>query len=301
MSFFSLAAVILICTIWGAGFAFMKIALQYLPPFLYVGLRFLLTSGCLILYMRLLRVQWRFPRRLLGAMVALILLFYLQQGLIFLGLLYTTAGRMGVILNTQPIITAIAAHWFVKHDRLTWGKAVGLLMAIAGVFFVFRESFTTFNRTILGGDMMALAASISWGIQTIVTKHVVKRVTPSAVILWQSAASMVLFFLTSILLDPDPVPKQPLDAIFWVSTAYLILIATVLSFVWWVYLIRHNNPSQVTSFCFITPVMSVVFAWLLLGERITQDIVAATAMVGAGIFVANFPFPAKGAAPPKHP
>ena len=33
-------------------------------------------------------------------------------------------------------------------------------------------------------------------------------------------------------------------------------------------LIERNNPSQVTSFCFITPVASVLFGWLILGAAV---------------------------------
>ncbi|NOZ20373.1 MAG: DMT family transporter [Planctomycetes bacterium] len=288
MSAFSLVGVVFICIVWGAGFPFMKIGLGYLPPFLYVGIRFSITALCVFLYMRLMRIEWRFGRKMFWWIVALTAFFYVQQGLIFLGLTYTKAGRMGVILNTQPIITAVAAHWFVEHDKLTWAKVAGLLLAIIGVFFVFRQSFTEFNRTMLFGDFLALIAAVSWGSQTIVTKHVVKHVAPSAIIFWQAAISCVLFFLTSACLDPGPIPKQAIDLTFVGVTAYVILVSTVFGFVGWVYLLRHNNPSAVTSFCFITPIASVVFAWLILGEPITSDIIVATGLVGLGIFIANF-------------
>ncbi|MBM4085946.1 MAG: EamA family transporter, partial [Planctomycetes bacterium] len=57
MSPLSLTTVILVCLLWGAGFSFMKVGLQYLPPFLFVGVRFLITAACVALYMRLLRIQ----------------------------------------------------------------------------------------------------------------------------------------------------------------------------------------------------------------------------------------------------
>ena len=246
MSARSLIGVTLICTMWGAGFTFMKIGLDYLPPFLYVGIRFLTTAVCIAVYMKFLRIEWRFPRRMFWWMIVLTIFFYTQQGLIFLGMTYTTPGRMGVILNTQPIITAIAAHWFVKHDDLTWGKAAGLLMAILGVFFVFRESFSYSDRAILFGDLLGLVAAISWGTQTVITKHVVGHVTPSAVIFWQALLSSLLFFLTSLAFESAPIPRQPLDLTFLGVTAYVILISTVLGFVGWV--AKPSEWSTVHSF-----------------------------------------------------
>ena len=108
--------------------------------------------------------------------------------------------------------------------------------------------------------------------------------------LWQAAVCCVLFFLTSLCFETGPIPRRPLDLTFYGATAFIILVATVFSFVVWVYLFEHNNPSQVTSFCFITPVASVISGWLLLGEPISRDIVLGTALVGVGIFIANFQF-----------
>jgi drug/metabolite transporter (DMT)-like permease len=195
---------------------------------------------------------------------------------------------MGVILNTQPIITAIVAHWFVAHDRLTPGKVVGLAMAVFGVFFVFRESFMHVDRRLLFGDMLALLAALGWGVQNIVTKHAVKEVAPAAITAWQSLVSSGLFFVTSLLVESGPIPRQPLDAAFYGSMAYIVFVATVFGFVVWVYLFEHNAPSQVSSFCFTTPIASVAFGWLILGEAISRDIIVAMLLVGFGIFVANF-------------
>ncbi len=288
MSVRSLVGVVLVCVIWGAGFSFMKIGLRYLPPFAYVGMRFLVTACLLALYLRLARIEWRVPREARWRLAVITGLFFLQQGAIFFGLTYTTAGRMGVILNTQPIMTAVLAHWFVAHDRLTWGKLVGLLLAISGVVFVFRESFAESSGLMRIGDLLALLAAVSWGVQNIVTKHVVKVVPPAAITTWQAAIASVLFFATSRLAEPGPVLKRALDPAFFGATAYIVLVATVFGFVAWNYLIHRNAPSRVTSFCFVTPIASVFFGWLLLGESISRDIILATALVGLGIFIANY-------------
>jgi drug/metabolite transporter (DMT)-like permease len=288
MSASSLVGIILVCAIWGAGFSFMKVALRYLPPFLFVGIRFTLTAVGVAVYMRLLGISWRVPRAMVWPMAALIGLLFVQQAAIFFGLTRTTAGRMGVILNTQPIITAVMAHWFVAHDRLTPGKIIGLAMAIFGVFFMFRESFTHFDRHMLIGDLLALLAALNWGVQNIFTKHTVRHVAPAAITAWQSLLSAPLFFLTSLIAEPGPWVKQPLDATFLWATAYIIVIATIFGFVVWVYLFEHNSPSRLTSFCFVTPIASVAFGRLILGEAISRDIVTAMALVGLGIFLANY-------------
>ena len=297
MSGRSVAGVILVCTIWGLGFALMKVGLRYLPPFTYVGLRFVVTGLCVAALMRWSKVNWRVPGRARWKLVAVITMFYLQQGAIFWALTYTTAGRLGVILNTQPIITAVLAHWFVAQDRLTWGKVVGLLMAVSGIFFVFRESFAEANGMMRYGDLLALFAAISWGIQNIVTKHIVDDVPPMSLITWSSLIAGPAFLVTGFVVGTGPLPIQPLDLQFVGATSYIILVSTVFGFVAWVHLIERNPPSRVASFCFVTPIASLFFGWVILGERITTDILVAGGLVAFGIFIANYRFGRNGAEP----
>jgi len=274
--------------IWGLGFALMKVGLRYLPPFLYVGLRFAVSALCLFPLMRAAGVDWRVPKAARWRMAAIAGMLFLQQGAIFWGLTYTTAGRVGVILNTQPIITAALAHWFVPNDRLNAGKVAGLLLAAAGVCLIFRESFAASNEPMRFGDLLALGAAVSWGAQNIVTKRTAGEIRPAAITAWSVVVSSALLLLTSLLLERGPLPLRPLDPAFFGATAYIIFVATVFGFVLWNSLLKRNSPSRVTSFCFITPVASVFFGWLVLGEALTRDILLATALVGAGIFVANY-------------
>ncbi|MBM3497986.1 MAG: DMT family transporter [Armatimonadetes bacterium] len=291
MSTRSVLGVIGVCVIWGLGFALMKVGLRYLPPFLYVGLRFAVSAACLFPLMQAMGVEWRVPPQARWRMAAIAGMLFLQQGAIFWGLTYTTAGRVGVILNTQPIITAVLAHWFIPGDRLTWGKVTGLLLAALGVFLIFRESFVGTNGAMRFGDLLALGAAVSWGAQNIVTKRTAGEVRPAAITAWSVVVSSTLLLTTSLLFEHRPLPLRPLDLPFVGATAYIIFVATVFGFVVWNYLLKGNNPSRVTSFCFITPVASVFFGWLVLDEAITRDIVLATALVGLGIFVANYPGP----------
>ena len=287
MSFLSIAGTIAVCMVWGAGFSFMKIGLRYLPPFCLVGLRFAATTVFLAVYVKASGMEWRIPRNARRGMLVLIVLFFTQQACIFLGMTFTRAGRMGVILNTQPILTAIAAHYFLTHDRLTATKLAGLIVAVCGVALVFRESFSVFNSRILIGDLLALCAAAAWGMQNIVSKHVVRDVSPTTMTCWRAVISSVAFFALSAVVDPGPIPRQPLDALILCAISYLVIVSTVFGFVLWMWLIKHNNPSQVASFCFITPVTSIVVAWAMLGEPITRDLWLAAPLVGLGIFLAN--------------
>ena len=270
---------------WGAGFSAVKIGLCYLPPFQYVGIRFSVAALLIAGYMVNRGVPLRFRPQLWPQMVALIVLFYGQQSLTFVGLTYTHASRTGVILNVHPLITALLAHYLVANDRLTVPKAAGMLLALGGVYAIFRDRMGNVDPTILSGDTLILGAAACWSIQTVIVKRTAGRVAASTIVVWQAAVSSLLFFATSAAFETPSPPV--LDARFYLATAYLVVIATALAFVLWNLLIQINPPSKATAFCFITPASSVVFGALMLGEPLTRGVITGCAMVGAGLIVSN--------------
>lgn len=282
----SIFDIILVCVIWGSGFAAMKVGLRHVPSFMFVGLRFILTALVLTAFMQMRAIPFSVAAKHAGTMTVIVLLFFTQQGLIFWGLNYTLASRTAVILNTQPIWTAVLAHFFVSGDRLTRLKAVGLCLAFAGVLALFHGQVAADGRDTMTGDLMMLGAALAWAVQNVVTKGITRHVEPMTIVFWQALCSAMMFFVVSGFVERG-LPMSFGHPTFLFCLIYIVLVATAYSFVKWVDLIRHNDPSTVASFCFVTPVAGVLFGRVLLTEPITWDIVLATGAVAGGIVCAN--------------
>ena len=70
------------------------------------------------------------------------------------------------------------------------------------------------------------------------------------------------------------------------AVAQIVAVAS-LGFLAWFYLMKTYPASNVASFAFLTPVFSVVLAWLLLGEPLRWTVIAALTLVSLGIFLIN--------------
>lgn len=281
----SIAGLLFVTTVWGAGFSAIKVGLAHLPPFLFVGLRFLATSILLSLIMLRRGTSFRVPRAHRLAMASLVALFYAQQGLLFTGMQFTGAGRTAVILNSQPLMTALLAHFFVGKDRLSVPKVSGVLIGFAGVAVVFSDRLAVLSPVAFRGDVSILMAALGWAVSTIITKRLHGKVSPSTLVVWCAAGAAPLFLFTSVVRHETLL--QPPDVQFWVAVTYLVVIATTYSFVLWNRLIQINLPSVATSFCFVTPIAGVFFGWLLLHEPLTRQVIFGTVLVAAGIVLTN--------------
>jgi drug/metabolite transporter (DMT)-like permease len=58
-------------------------------------------------------------------------------------------------------------------------------------------------------------------------------------------------------------------------------------FIGWLWLLSVYPASTVASFSFLTPVLALFLGWMFLDESLTPALLAAAALVGAGIVLIN--------------
>ena len=129
------------CLLWSFAFVAGKIGVTYCPPLILLSARFLL-AGILILGISAVRGEgWQIKGwQITWRDVAVFALLGVANNALYLGLGYTglktvSAGLGGLIVSANPVFTAMLAA-LLLGEPLTWRKAAGLLLGIAGVGFI---------------------------------------------------------------------------------------------------------------------------------------------------------------------
>ena len=73
----------------------------------------------------------------------------------------------------------------------------------------------------------------------------------------------------------------------WLSTLYLVMFSTVLAYAAWYWALNHGTVVRIVPIQFSQPLVSLVFAVVLLSEAITQPIIISTALILGGIIMAS--------------
>src|SRR6201988_1920936 len=126
----------LFCLLWSFAFVAGKIGGTDCPPLILLTARFLL-GGVRIAGISVLRRD-HFDLSLRD--VAVYALLGLANNALYLGLGYTglktvSAGIGGLVVSANPVFTAALAALFLG-EIMTWRKAFGLLLGVAGVTFI---------------------------------------------------------------------------------------------------------------------------------------------------------------------
>ncbi len=280
--------VILILTLlWGFNYTAIKYSNEGISPVFASALRSLIASVCGAIYcLRKGEKLFHTDIRLFhGVVVGL--LFGLEFACIYFGMLYTDATRSVVFVYLSPFVVAVGAHFFLKGDRLTILKTLGLIIAFTGILFVFYGKPKTAKANILIGDLLEITAGILWGATTLYIKRFMAgKVQPIHTFLYQLFFSIPILFMVSLVLEPNWIYR--IDPSIVTSIFYQSVIVAFVSYFVWFKLIHQYSVSRLTAFTFFTPIFGVLSGVAFLGEELTFSLMVGLPMVSTGIFLVNW-------------
>jgi len=278
---------IIVTLLWGFNHPAIKISNQGVSPIFASTLRSIVASICGLIYC-LRKGEKVFHKDVMlfhGVMVGL--LFGVEFACIYFGLLYTDAARSVLFVYLSPFVVAIGAHFFLKGDRLTFLKILGLVLAFTGIFVVFGGRPKTAKAGMYFGDILQIAAGVLWGATTLyIKKFMAKKVEPINTFFYQLFFSIPILLVVSIILEPKWIYKVDpyvVGSLFYQS----VIIAFITYFVWFK-LIHEYSVSRLSAFTFLTPIFGVLFGVFFLHEELTVSLMIGLPLVSAGIFLVNW-------------
>jgi drug/metabolite transporter (DMT)-like permease len=283
----AIVAIVILTLLWGFNYTAVKFANEGISPVFACAVRSVIASICGVIYCLWKRERVFQTDSMLfhGFMVGL--LFGLEFACIYFGLLYTDAARAVIFVYLSPFVVAIGAHFFLKGDRLTALKILGLVLAFAGIVAVFSGRPHTAKATMLIGDILQIAAAVLWGTTTLYIKRfMAEKIHPINTFLYQLVFSIPILFIVSLIIEPQWITK--IDLAIVTNLFYQSVIVAFMSFFVWFKLIHSYAVSRLAAFTFLTPLFGVLFGILFLSEEFTISLMIGLPLVSLGIFFVNW-------------
>ncbi len=275
------------CLFWGFQQVLAKATLAEIPPVLQSAVRAAGACALLILWCR-----WRgIPLLLRDGTLAVGLLagglFTFEFACIYLGLQLTGASRVTVFLYTSPFWVAALLPLFVKSERLNGQQWLGLSCAFAAVVFALWGGLKAAGAAPLG-DVLALLAGASWGLTTVVIRSTrLTQISAERLLFYQLACSAVCLPVVSLLLGETWPASSALSSFAWGSLFLQTAVGAFASYLVWMWMLTRYPAAKMSAFVFLTPVFSLIFAALWLGEPVTATLVMALVLVAVGMVLVN--------------
>lgn len=271
--------------VMGVGQVFIKLVNGGMGPVFQAGLRSACAFPVILAFALLTRRRLGLGDGTLIPGLICGCLFSVEFLLIYQAVDYTSVNRAVVLFYTMPVWVALWAHFLIPGEQMSRPRAIGLTLALSGVVLALGHNEHPATEHALRGDLMALGAAMCWaGIPYFARVTRLSRASPEMQLLYQLGVSALILIALAPGLGPLAHAMTPG---LWGLFAFQVLVVVCIGFLTWFWILKHYPASDMASFGFLTPLSGILFSWLLLGERITWTILAALALVGAGIVLVN--------------
>jgi len=292
---FPAVAWLLLGTIWGSTWLFIKVGLDSgLPPLGFAGLRFVVASIPLVLWLVIRRA--RLPRTWPEWRLMLVtgwLTFTVNYALVFWGESHISSGLAAILYTNFPVFGIVLAHFMLPEEPMTWRKTGGVALAVLGVVLIFWNQISVKGPLALAGSAAIVVASLGTAYADVVIKRSGTHIDPVVLTAVQMVGGWIPLVVLALIVDGNPLHYHwtPRGAL---SLFYLALLGSALAFVLLYWLIQRMQVTRTMLIPLLSTLFAVALGIVVLGEAFSVRVVIGGLGVLGGLVMA-----AGGRAPPR--
>jgi drug/metabolite transporter (DMT)-like permease len=257
---------------WGINISLVKLVLPEMPPLVFNGLRFLLVCGLMLLLTRLTGQSLKFQRRHWPYLIGLGLLGQTIYQLFFIfGVAQTTADNSALILATVPSWVALLGTW-LKLEQVSGRGWAGIGLSFVGIVLIILGNNhaikLTFGGATLWGDALILGATLCWSLYTVALRPMLRHYAAISV----TAISAIVGAIPLILIAVPSLSAFRWGAVSvwgWLGLIFSGTCSITLAYFFWNYGIVRLGSARTSLYSNLTPFVTLLVAWLWLGETLT--------------------------------
>ncbi len=256
--------------IWGYSFVAVQAAIEDgSSPILIAMARWIIASSIFGCYLVLRRPP--LPRRsdmdsfLAMAFIGFVVYYIFQ----YYGVQFAGASISSILVTLLCPVVIFLVSYVRLGERITSVQACGLGLSAVGGYLVITNGSLSFVRNweVLLGGIFGVVCAIFWALYTLGGKQLIKKYdafTSTAYLSLLGTVMLAPFAAADVVLSTHLV--FPIS--FWFAALYLGVLCTVVGYVLWFKALTGLTASSTGVTLYFEPVVTVVAAWLVLGQAI---------------------------------
>ncbi len=252
--------------LWGTSFPSIRFGLQYMEPFTFVFLRFLIAS---ITMFSIMIVTKNASINLNNKRLILLLgiingVAYLLQ---YVGMVYTFAFASSLFVNLSVVWVALLSPVVLK-ERLSRKKVAGVIVSLFGVVLMTTNlEFGSLEKADFFGNLLVIIAGMLWAVFIIFNKPLIGQTRN----LVQSMTLILIFTMIPLL----PIATFSIENILtlswqaWTVILYTAIMCWVVPYYFWLKGLKHISPVTSAVVLLTEIIIAVAISTIFLGEILT--------------------------------
>jgi drug/metabolite transporter (DMT)-like permease len=280
-----------IAVVWGITFVLVQNAIQVLPPFSFLFVRFFLAFLALIPFLIITRKEqdWQTFWSANIVFAGLVLALWLFAGYAFqtVGLLYTISSKAGFITGLSVVLVPVFSLLILKVNPKI-PAVVGVLLSLLGLYLLTLGDRLTINK----GDILVFFCAIAFAMQIIFTgKYAILHDATKLTVVQLGFVSLLCLIFAwrfediGILMSAEVF----LNPTVWIALLITSVFATSLAFWAQTHFQRYTTPTRVALIFATEPVFAAITGVLAADETLTTKMILGCVCIFIGMILAELP------------
>jgi drug/metabolite transporter (DMT)-like permease len=253
---------------WGLSWSAMRIALDEVSPWSMRLIGYSIGAATLLLLIKAQGRSLAIPRGRHWAHILVAALF-LAVGFGVAGTfaqLMANTSRVIIVNYSMPVWGSLMAY-FVLRERINMRAAIGLALCVAGLSVLIYPVVETSLREPIG-LLLALVCALCWASGTVYMKWARIKGDLLAITFWQVMVGVAVFAVLYLVFNGAP-RIEPLQWRTWGGLLFNGILGTGIAYFIWFNIIGRLSTAMASLGSLINPVVGVIGAVIILGDRPT--------------------------------
>ncbi|RRD91439.1 DMT family transporter [Bacteroides heparinolyticus] len=277
---FALSANIL----WGLMAPIGKSALTEFSPLSVTTFRMVGAAACFWLLSLFCKREQVDHRDLLKMFFAALFALVFNQGVYIFGLSMTSPINASIVTTTLPIVTMVVAAIYLK-EPVTNKKVLGIFVGALGALILITSSRAAANGNgSIFGDLLCLAAQISFSIYLTVFKGLSQRYSPITLNKWMFVYASICYIPFSYR-DVAAIEWSGISVSALLQVGYVVVGGSFLAYIFIMSAQRLLRPTVVSMYNYMQPIVASTVAIILGLGVFSPEKGVAIALVFLGVYI----------------
>lgn len=212
----------------------------------------------------------------------------INQLFFFEGLNLTTPINAAIIMTVSPILVIIFSAIIIK-EKITIRKLLGIFLGIVGAAtLILKSGSISIDNAFFVGNILIFINATSYSIYLVLVKTLMKKYNPITVMFYVFSFGLifVLPFGLNELLEVD---TQSFSKIIYLKVAFVVICTTFLAYLFNAFALKTLNPSVVSTYIYLQPVLASVVAIFLKSDSLDFIKILSALFIFSAVYLVSIP------------
>lgn len=278
-------ALIIANIIWGAASPIFKWSLQDIQPFTLAFLRFFIGALLLLPFtlhnLHIKKRDWVKLSLLSLSGITINISFF------FIALQMTASINAPIIASAAPVFIILGSFLFL-HEKLKRVVVIGTVVSLLGVLAIIIEPLIEkgLDASAIGNLLLIVSVFSSVG-HTILLRGIAKRYASLTITFWSFILGSIPFLPMMMTEVQDHGFLTNLGLQGLVGILFGAVLSSAVAYYLYTLALKYMVASEAGVFTYMDPIIAILIAIPLLGEKITPIFILGSVLVFLGIFIAE--------------